>query len=125
MTFNLRKKNWDLFGELSRLDRNVQMFFLIRLPRHNWPKSWANIEDPVVPLERNLYGHPLAGIAMGKTIRRSFVGAWMGESTELGMPVRSSETGYFCQFFVDDIKNGWKEAECGSHVEEIDEKRGH
>ena len=27
-----------------------------------WPKSWANIEDPVVLLERNLYGHPPAGL---------------------------------------------------------------
>ena len=34
----------------------------IRLPRHKWPKSWSSIEDPVVPLERNLYGHPLAGL---------------------------------------------------------------
>ena len=34
----------------------------IRLPRHNWPKSWSSIEDPVVPLERNLRGHPLAGL---------------------------------------------------------------
>ena len=33
----------------------------IRLPRHKWPKSWSNIEDPVVPLERK-YGHPLAGL---------------------------------------------------------------
>ena len=33
-----------------------------RLPRHKWPKSWSNIEDPVVPLERNMYGHPLAGL---------------------------------------------------------------
>ena len=32
----------------------------IRLPKHKWPKSWNNIIDPVVPLERNLYGHPLA-----------------------------------------------------------------
>ena len=32
----------------------------IRLPRHTWPKSWSSMEDPVVPLERNLYGHPLA-----------------------------------------------------------------
>ena len=24
----------------------------IRLPRHTWPKSWSNMEDPVVPLER-------------------------------------------------------------------------
>ena len=28
----------------------------IRLPRHKWPKSWSSMEDPVVPLERNLYG---------------------------------------------------------------------
>ena len=34
----------------------------ICLPRHKWPKSWSSNEDPVVPLERNLYGHPLAGL---------------------------------------------------------------
>ena len=33
-----------------------------RLPRRKWPKSWSNIEDTVVPFERNLCGHPLAGI---------------------------------------------------------------
>ena len=33
-----------------------------RLPRHKWPKSWSGMEDPVVPLERNLYGHLLAGL---------------------------------------------------------------
>ena len=34
----------------------------IRLPRHKCPKSWSSMEDPVVSLERNLYGHPLAGL---------------------------------------------------------------
>ena len=34
----------------------------IRLPRHKWPKSWSSMEDLVVPLERNLHGHPLAGL---------------------------------------------------------------
>ena len=34
----------------------------IRLPRHKWPKSWSSVEDPVVPHERNPYGHPLAGL---------------------------------------------------------------
>ena len=34
----------------------------IRLPKHKWPKSWSSMKDPVVPLERNLYGHPLAGL---------------------------------------------------------------
>ena len=34
----------------------------ILLPRHKWPESRSSMEDPVVPLERNLYGHPLAGL---------------------------------------------------------------
>ena len=34
----------------------------IRLPRHKMAKSWSDIEDPVVPRERNVYGHPLAGL---------------------------------------------------------------
>ena len=29
---------------------------------HEWPKSWSSMEHPVVLLERNLYGHPLAGL---------------------------------------------------------------
>ena len=34
----------------------------IRPPKHKWPKSWSSMEDPVVLLDRNLYGHPLAGL---------------------------------------------------------------
>ena len=45
-------------GRCSQIVENSQ----IGLPRHKWPKSWSNMEDPVVPLERNLYGHPLAGL---------------------------------------------------------------
>ena len=43
----------------------------IRLPKHKWPKSWSSMEDPVVPLERNLYGHPLAGLLWHTAIRES------------------------------------------------------
>ena len=35
-------------------------------PRHKWPKSWSTMEDPVVLLERNLYGHLLAGLLWEK-----------------------------------------------------------
>ena len=38
----------------------------VSLPRNRRPKSWDNIEDPVVPLECNLYGHPLAGLLWDK-----------------------------------------------------------
>ena len=32
-----------------------------RIRRHKWPKSRSNFEDPLLLLERNLYGYPLAG----------------------------------------------------------------
>ena len=46
---------------LLRIPRSECPDVWIRLPSHKWPKSWMNIEDPVVPLERNLYGHLLDG----------------------------------------------------------------
>ena len=33
-----------------------------RLLRRRRPASWSKIEDPVVPLARNLKGHPRAGL---------------------------------------------------------------
>ena len=44
-------------GRCSTIIGNSQ----IRMSRQ-WPKSWSSMEDPVVPLERNLYGHPLSGL---------------------------------------------------------------
>ena len=40
----------------------------IRLPRHKWPKSWCSMEDPVVPFERNLHGHPFGRTLFGKAM---------------------------------------------------------
>ena len=39
-----------------------------------WPKSWRNIEDPIVPLERNLYGHPLAGLLLERQFEKVLLG---------------------------------------------------
>ena len=33
----------------------------VRIPHEQWPKSWANMRDPVCPLVLALYGHPDAG----------------------------------------------------------------
>ena len=54
----------------------------IRLPRHKWPTSWSSIEDPVVAVERNLYGHPSAGL-MGKASCEDPFEAWLGENSKL------------------------------------------
>ena len=48
--------------KLLKIPKSERPDIWIRLPRHKWPKSWSSMEDPVVPLERNLYGHPLAGL---------------------------------------------------------------
>ena len=42
----------------------------VRLPRRVQPPEWANIDHPVCLLERNLYGHPLAGLLQGALRRR-------------------------------------------------------
>ena len=51
----------------------------IRLPRHEWPKPWANIEDPVVPLERNFIRTPTCWTVVGKTLGRSCLRTWIGK----------------------------------------------
>ena len=56
----------------------------IRLPKHKWPKSWSSLEDPVVPLERNLYGHLLAGLLWERHFEKVLL-KMVGKSSELGM----------------------------------------
>ena len=38
----------------------------IRLPRARRPQNWDPGDDPVVPLECSLHGHPLAGLLWEK-----------------------------------------------------------
>ena len=47
---------------LSKLPKSKCPDIWIRLPRNKRSTSWANIKEAVIPLERNLYGHPLAGL---------------------------------------------------------------
>ena len=45
---------------LMKIPKSECPYIWIRVPKHKWPKSWSSMEDPVVPIERNLYGHLLA-----------------------------------------------------------------
>ena len=56
--------------KLLKIPKSEYPNIWICLPRHKWPKSWSSIEDPVVPLERNLYGHPLAGLLWGRQFEK-------------------------------------------------------
>ena len=55
-----------LASELLGLPKNECPETWISLPPSRQPASWKNIKDPVCPLERNLYGHPLAGLLWEK-----------------------------------------------------------
>ena len=61
----------------------------IRLPRHKWPKSWSSMEDPVVPLERNLYGHPLAGLLWESQFEKILLKYGREKGFQLGMLFRT------------------------------------
>ena len=95
---------------------------MIRLPRHEWRKSWSNNEDPVVLFERNVYGHPLAGFLWERPFEEVLMGLGLVKVTELGMLVCSSKTKIILIGMSGWHQHGWKEAEYGSCVEEIDEE---
>ena len=76
----------------------------IRLPRHKWPKSWSGMEDPVVPLERNLYGHPLAGLSWERQFEKVLLKARLGKSSEWECLCVHREKRLFLSVYVNDIK---------------------
>ena len=75
----------------------------IRLPRHKWPKSWSSMEDPVVPLERNLYGHPLAGLLWEGQFEKILLTHGWGENSKLGMVslyIVKKDISYLCMWMT-------------------------
>ena len=83
----------------------------IRLPRHRWPKSWSSMEDPVVPLERNLYGHPLAGLLWERQFEKVLLKHGWEKIPNWECLFVHREKGLFLSVYVDDIKIGWKETQ--------------
>ena len=75
--------------KLMKIPKSECQDIWIRLPRHKWPKSWSSMEDPVVPLERNLYGHPLAGLLWERQFEKILFAARLGEGFQLGMLIRT------------------------------------
>ena len=56
----------------------------IRLPRRKWPNSWSDIKNPVVLFERNLYGHPLAGLLWERQFEEVLLELGWEKSTQIG-----------------------------------------
>ena len=56
----------------------------IHLPRHKRPKSWSSMEDPVILLERNLHGYPLAGLLWKREFENISRQDRLGEGFQIG-----------------------------------------
>ena len=76
----------------------------IRLPRHKWPKSWSSMEDPVVPLKRNHYGHPLAGLLWKRQFEKILLQHGRENVSNWECLFVQREKGLFLSVYVDDIK---------------------
>ena len=76
----------------------------------------------MVPLERNLYGHPLARLLWERQFEEAlFELGWEKIPNWECMFVHRKQ-GVISVSICGRRRNGWKEAEYGSYVEEIDEK---
>ena len=76
----------------------------IRLPRHKWPKSWSSMEDPVVPLEKNLYGHPMAGLLWERQFEKILLKHGWEKIPNWECLFVHREKGLFLSVYVNDIK---------------------
>ena len=86
-----------LFKKLP--NRSVQT----RQPRHKWPKPWSSMEDPVVPLERNLYGHPVAGLLWDKQFEKILLKYGWEKIPNWECFFIHREKGLISSVYVDDI----------------------
>ena len=90
--------------KLLRVHKSECPDIWIRLPRHKWPKSWSSMEDPVVPLERNLYGHPLARLLWERQFEKILLKYGWEKVSFWNAYSYTVKKGLFLSVYVDDIK---------------------
>ena len=68
------------------------------------PRSWSSMENPVVPLERNLYGHPLAGLFWERQFEKVLLENGWEKHPNWECLFDNKKKGFFLSVHVDDIK---------------------
>ena len=94
----------------------------IRLPKHKWPKSWSSMEDPVVPLGRNLYGHALEGLLWERQFEKVLLKYGWEKVQNWECSFVNREKGLFLSVYVDDMKLAGKKQH-QSDLESAHERR--
>ena len=93
----------------------------IRIRHHdtNCQSPWSSMEDPVVPLERNLYGHPLAGLLWERQFEKILLKHGWEKIPNWECLFVHREKGLFLSVYVDDIKLAGKNKiliRCGKYL---------
>ena len=90
--------------KLLKITKSECPDFWIRLPRHKWSKLWSSMEDPVVPLERNLYGQSLPGPLWERQFEKILLKRGWDKVCNWECLFIHGEKGLFLSVHVDDIK---------------------
>ena len=81
--------------------QKVQIFGYV-YRRHKWPNIMVQVsKTQLVPLARNLYGHPLGGLLWERQVPESSIGTRLGRSSQLGMLFGIGEKVLFLSVYVD------------------------
>ena len=97
------RSKWKKLQKLLKIPKSQCPDIWIRLPRHKWPQPWSSMEDPVVLLEQNLYGHLLTGLLWERQFGKILLKyGWEKVSNSECLFVHR-EKGLFLSVFVDDI----------------------
>ena len=89
----------------------------IRPPRHKWLKSWSSMEDSVVRLERNLYGHHLSGLSWVRQFEKVLLKHGWEKVSNWDCLFVHREKGLFLSVCGDDIKLAGKKQNIKSDVD--------
>ena len=85
---------------------------------HRRPKHWDNIDDTIVPLERNRYGHPLAGLLVERRLEEVLLQEGWDKVPGWEWLYAHRHAQLFLSVHADD-KNGWKKQQLSPYVIEI------
>ena len=110
---------------LLKITKSECLDVWIRLPGRKWPELWEYIEDSVVLLERNLYGHPLAGLLWEGQFEKALKElGWEKEPNWECFFIHRKQR-LFLSFYVDDIKMAGKKQNLSLMWKKLMKRRWH
>ena len=98
----------DVPSLLNNYNSDTQAETWITLPKHRRPASWDSIQDPVCLLQRNLYGHKLAGLIWEKHCHKHVYAAGFTKVHGWECLFVHKEMQVFLSIYVDDFRMAGK-----------------